>query len=82
MVVIVKKKNGQRIKGIKCGHEGGMLYLVNPWEQIEPGPDDKHFGEVDFWESPLGGEIDCGSDRARFVLIPVSDIGTIESCRL
>lgn len=77
MLVVVKKKNGTRIKGVKCGSEGGLLYLANPYEQVGDEAD-TGFDEG-FMESPIGKAVEGDGGCTRFILIPIADIDVIES---
>lgn len=77
MLVIVKKKDGTRIKGVKCGFEGGLLYLANPWEQA--GDETDAGLDEGFMESPIGKEVEGDRGCTRFILIPIADIDVIES---
>ncbi len=60
-------------KGIKCGSESGLLYLVNPFILSEDTR-----GKVEgLLESPVGDEV----EGVRISLFPIADIGTIKLAR-
>lgn len=79
MLVKIFMKDKETIyKGLKCGSEGSLLYLVNP---VLLSEDER--GKVDgFLESPVGDEVNCGmsySENVRLLLLPINDIEKIES---
>lgn len=80
MLVLIRMKGGALYKGIKCGNDGGFVFLVNPWELTE---DDR--GELmpgQYMEGPVGEEVFCmASERVRILLLPIADVETIESAR-
>ena len=73
MLVIVKMKNGTMYKGIKCGSDSGLVYLVNPCILFKDNR-----GKCDgLLESPVGNEV----NGVRVLQIPIMDIEKIESSR-
>ncbi|MFA5986520.1 MAG: hypothetical protein WC819_04220 [Parcubacteria group bacterium] len=78
-LVKVIKKNGTMYKGFHFGSEGGLIYLINPWELTED-EDNENLMPGDHMESPVGKEIvGTAGEEFRFIQIPVVDIETIES---
>lgn len=75
MIVRVTMNDGTLYKGVKCGLEGGLLYLINPVELSEDLRGDIP-GE---WESPVGEEIYCGHEKVRVLLVPMHNIKLIVS---
>ena len=73
MLVIVKMKDKTMYKGIKCGSEGGLVYLVNPMLLTE---DEEDMTEG-YLETAVGDEV----EDLRILQLPLTDIKTIESAR-
>ena len=76
MVVKAKMDDGTLYKGIKCGSEGGLVYLVNPVVISEDDSRGDFPGEM---ESPIGEEISCGHEDVRILLLPLQKIKYIVS---
>jgi hypothetical protein len=72
MLVIVTMKDGALYKGVKCGSEGGLLYLANPLHLTKDEEDMEGY-----MESPVGDEV----HGLRLLLVPVADIKNIVSNR-
>ena len=80
MLVLVKMKDGTIYKGVRCGVDGGMIFLVNAWELTEDDTEELMPG--DYMESPIGTRIRTGmGEEMRFIQIPVADIKVIESAK-
>ena len=78
-LVKVIKKNGTMYKGFHFGSEGGLIYLINPWELTED-ENNENLMPGDYMESPVGKEIgDRMGEKFRFIQISVVDIELIES---
>lgn len=81
MYVDIYTTDGDHYRGIKCGSESGMLFLVNPVQinlAQDLGIDDGSIMPDDEMASDAGSEVGKGDEAVRILQLSLSKIDRIE----